>query len=74
MKNELKPCPFCGDKHPTLHIRTNKRYILDFNGKKLLTENEEYEVACRICGCRTAMWSAQRNAIEVWNGRTEDGA
>lgn len=68
---ELKPCPFCGDKFPTLHIRTDKRYIVDIRGQNLLTENDEYEVACRVCGCRTAMWSARRNAIEVWNVRVD---
>ena len=70
---ELKPCPFCGDEFPTIHTTTEKRHIKTIEGRLLLTENEFYEIACRICGCRTSYWCALSRAIEAWNRRAEDG-
>ena len=69
---ELKPCPFCGDKFPTIHISIDKRYLVNMCGKGLLTEREEYEIACRICGCRTAIWTKEEKAIEAWSRRSEN--
>ena len=70
---ELKPCPFCGDKFPTQNQTTVKRYIRCNTGNNLLTDNDSYEIACRICGCRTAVWCDMSRAIEAWNRRAEDG-
>lgn len=68
---ELKPCPFCGDNFPTVTTVTTKRHIMGINGRSLLTDNDSYKIACRICGCRTAEWCAQSRAIEAWNRRKD---
>lgn len=70
---ELKPCPFCGDKFPTQNTTTRKGHLVNIQGRSLLTENDSYEISCRICGCRTGVWCALSSAIEAWNRRAEDG-
>ena len=72
MATVLKPCPFCGDKFPTLHISTDKRYLVNIYGEGILVEDNSYEIACRICGCRTSLWTNKEKAIEAWNRRVAD--
>lgn len=58
-KNELKPCPFCGN---AAKIRTN-----------VVNEVKYYQVYCpnKNCSCmpNTIQWINQENAVNAWNNR-----
>ena len=63
--NDVKPCPFCGDKYP--------RYITknDF-GCRGADYEILYALQCEICGCQTKFFNRLAFAIDAWNRRTED--
>ena len=72
--NELKPCPFCGDKP---QITTEKRLTsLEFNkgypdnGRNLYIEKTMYLVEC-ICCSLSKRYTTEQEAIEAWNRRVE---
>jgi Lar family restriction alleviation protein len=58
--NELKPCPFCGDKELQVH---------NFD----TIDGKRYEVWCWQCGARGTVTSSEEAAIKRWNRRADDG-
>ena len=58
MTDELKPCPFCGDKAILLH-----RYISGIANKKA------YWVKCGKCQSKIQERNSTKKAIEFWNNR-----
>ena len=76
MKNELKPCPFCG-KIPQitgeprlLSLEWNKNY--PNNGRNLYIEKTMYSVEC-ICCKLAKSFNTEEEAIATWNHREKDG-
>jgi len=57
MNNELKPCPFCGDKKPMLLDNHPGNYS---------------SVECRTCYVETADYPTIEEAIVNWNSRSGD--
>lgn len=57
---ELKPCPFCGDKHPSVGTCEGFNY------------REEYYIWCSDCLCRTGNCSSIEEAAEDWNRRIDN--
>lgn len=63
MKEELKPCPFCGEEARLIN--------------KCAAFEKVSCVICTKCGARTkdfsisTKWSSDQEAIEAWNRRTE---
>lgn len=55
--NELKPCPFCGEKE--------KIYLRETLNKK------DFWVECVTCGTQQRL-SSYAGAIEAWNRRTNE--
>ena len=55
MSDELKPCPFCGNKDIQRY-----NYV-----------NEKFRVTCRDCRNTTKDWDGVDDAIEKWNTRVE---
>jgi hypothetical protein len=63
--NDLKSCPYCGDKYPR-HI-TRK----DF-GCRGADYEVTYAIECEICGGRTKFFTRLSFAIDAWNKREYD--
>ena len=59
--NELKPCPFCGNKPVVLE---NQFYVHE---EKFV----HYQVLC-VCGGRLAFRDTAEEAIEAWNRRVSE--
>lgn len=57
--NELKPCPFCGNKH--IHIEKVKKWFY-----------RSYHVECWCCGASAESVVCIENAIKLWNMRAID--
>lgn len=55
MSDELKPCPFCGNKDIQRY-----NYV-----------NEKFRVTCRDCRNTTKDWDGVDDAIEKWNTRVD---
>ena len=71
---ELKPCPFCGDKP---QITTEKCLTsLEFhkgypdNGRNLYIQKTMYLVEC-ICCSLSKRYITEQEAIEAWDRRIE---
>ena len=64
MSVELKPCPFCGRKHPV------ELYMDEETVNKGM-----YQVTCNTlkggCGSSSGYWYFEEEAIEAWNRRSE---
>lgn len=60
-KQELLPCPFCGNKYVELDDSTEDR-----------DEETLYSVVCDQCGSCGAQEYKRRDAIERWNDRAEN--
>lgn len=61
MKDELKPCPFCGGD-PMIR----ERYIHNVANKK------NYKIECKDCTNTFSNWyKSLKKAIEVWNNRSD---
>lgn len=58
MKEELKPCPFCGGEAKILSIKEE-------------CEGEFYWIACKECGALIPVYYLEKNAVDAWNRRTE---
>lgn len=59
MTEELKPCPFCG----------NKKILVAYEEQL----DNAYDVYCVVCKCGAAMRnSIKEAAIEAWNKRYTD--
>ncbi len=56
-ENELKPCPFCGNKNPM--IMDERRVGMGF------------QVVCRGCAAKVGGEKTERGAVKSWNRRTE---
>ena len=61
MANELKPCPFCGEK-PELQ-----------KGVEFLTFLEKYRYHCPRCNIQSKTAYTIDGAIGLWNWGAEDG-
>lgn len=59
---ELKKCPFCGDKYPKITIKND----IHCRGADFETV---YAMQCEICGCQTKFFSRPSLAVEAWNKR-----
>ena len=59
MANELKPCPFCGGK-------------AEYRPAGGLSDAYGY-VRCENLCCEQHWYSKEKEAIEAWNRRAEDG-
>lgn len=61
---ELKPCPFCGEKH-----------VMHEQGHVIVTETARsgprYGVSCYSCGGRIEFFNTVAEAIDAWNTRAE---
>lgn len=57
--SELKPCPFCGNKH--IHIEKVKKGFY-----------RSYHVECWCCGASAESVVCIENAIKWWNNRAID--
>lgn len=64
VKEELKPCPFCGWKEPYL----NTSLYGTIGGKE-----RHYHVMCGHCTCLGGHDISEDVAIELWNRRVNDG-
>ena len=64
MSEELKPCPFCGEKSAIL-IDDNIHGRLSLNWS-------HWHVACQECLCQTNGETTAKRAIEAWNKRIKD--
>lgn len=64
MTSELKPCPFCGEKH-----------VMHEQGHVIVTETARsgprYGVSCYSCGGRIEFFDTVAEAIAAWNKRAE---
>lgn len=58
-KAELKPCPFCGGKDSGILTTSYDGYW--------------YAVFCENCMAQTRKCRQEKDAIEAWNRRAEDG-
>lgn len=77
MKDELKPCPFCGSE-----VELEKKPLWYGNGRGY-KDCYEFVIRCKKCGCRVdqpendsvyrSEEKAKKNAIEVWNRRASNG-
>ena len=63
VKEELKPCPFCG----------NMAEIETFEVKKLFKNVKGYFVQCKCCENRTEIKLDIKDSINAWNRRVNDG-
>lgn len=63
VKEELKPCPFCGDIAE----------IEVFEVKKFFKNVKGYFVKCRCCKNRTEINFDKKDSINAWNRRVNDG-
>ena len=64
MSEELKPCPFCGEKAEIETWTTSTTHI----------KYKNYRVGCYKCGIHTdwmALNEGKASAIEAWNRRAE---
>ena len=57
--SDLKPCPFCGNKH--IHIEKVKKWFY-----------RSYHVECWCCGASAESVVCIENAIKWWNNRAID--
>lgn len=61
-KTELKPCPFCGERH-----------VMHEQGHVIITETARsgprFGVRCYSCGGRIEFFETEAEAIEAWNTR-----
>lgn len=61
---ELKPCPFCGERH-----------VMHEQGHVIVTETARsgprYGVSCYSCGGRIEFFDTVAEAIDAWNTRAE---
>lgn len=60
MKNELKPCPFCGGE-AFVH-----KFAIDGTGELFIS------AMCRVCYAQTGHKTKESYAIESWNMRYDD--
>lgn len=60
--DELKPCPFCGNKYVCLEERNS-----------LHGDLEGYFIFCINCGIETGLYSNADKLIRKWNRRADDG-
>lgn len=75
MMEELKPCPFCGNK-----VEVEKIPLWYGNGRGY-SGCYEFKIKCKSCGCTVdqpkndsvyrSEEKARENAIEAWNRRPE---
>lgn len=67
MSEALKPCPFCGERYPTVFIRITKDDVW----------RDMYAVTCDYieggCGTSSRLCNSREDAIEAWNRRADDG-
>lgn len=63
VKEELKPCPFCG----------NTAEIEVFEVKKLFRTVRVYFIECKCCKNRTEIKLDKKDSITAWNRRVNDG-
>ena len=59
---KLKPCPFCGSSDIGLGWRL-----------PLFGEETTKFVVCNCCGCMTAPFRNENEAVEIWNKRADNG-
>ena len=59
MKNELKPCPFCGGE-AFVH-----KFTIDGAGGLFIS------VMCRVCPAQPGHQTKEVHAIEAWNRRDD---
>ena len=64
IKNELKPCPFCGSEY------TQVRWI-GFRDGHPCAYTSGYRGECTDCGAMTAAFIDIEDAKEAWNMRKE---
>lgn len=74
-KNELKPCPFCGNTN--IH-KTNCRELEDCAHFEVCdTDILYFAYVCSVnhggCGATTGYYETEEEAIEAWNRRADDG-
>lgn len=56
---ELKPCPFCGEKDNLRVYTTQHDYGFP----------ETYSAGCKHCGASTKEYAKPEHAIDAWNSR-----
>ncbi len=70
MPNELRPCPFCGNKNVSV-VTDNLEYSLGF------VDFADFQVICSTtskgCGATSGKYSDKDEAIEAWNRRADNG-
>lgn len=70
--NELKPCPFCGDKECETYTTEEVSFVQNQD----LTMSEEMEfllwgTGCYKCSAQVYGFDTEEEAIEAWNTRAE---
>lgn len=68
MMEKLKPCPFCGNKNPSLE-REGWNIPVEGDGYQWV---DMFKVVCVQCVAQTFSYRAEELAIEAWNRRTSD--
>lgn len=60
-KSKLKPCPFCGNKKPRLHVNDPQA-----------DDREHNRVHCDKCGADGPhdSWFTLDAVVDMWNGRS----
>ena len=63
MKNELKPCPFCGGK-----VKSREIYPFGANGAHY------HMIECGFCGAKVSFLGGEKReaAIALWNSRAAE--
>ena len=64
MSEELKPCPFCGEK-----LRLQNNY---YSGPLWKRINNSFRVECPKCNASTYEFTTAEQAIEAWNRRANE--
>lgn len=65
--DELKPCPFCGER------KIEKYISVQFGGSVDSERVKDYfKAVCSRCGCRTATFGSWTSAVIAWNRRANN--
>ena len=64
MKDDLKPCPLCGNDAAYMQVAQVRHPWSGFGA-----DSFAHTVVCTFCGCTIPSYIDRRTAAEVWNAR-----